>query len=116
MERFFTFFYKIFGQFKKKQYLCTRFRKEVYSDNSCLWFRTSARKDGWVAETNSLLNCRTGNRTGGSNPPPSAKEKEDATMNMTRPLFFDRPKGLLDRTKVLLNSESQSSNSKAILT
>ena len=36
MERFFTFFYKIFGQFKKKQYLCTRFRKEVYSDNSCL--------------------------------------------------------------------------------
>ena len=46
MERFFTFFYKIFGQFKKKQYLCTRFRKKVYSDNSCLLFRTSARKDG----------------------------------------------------------------------
>ena len=30
------------------------------------------RKCGWVAETNSLLNCRTGNRTGGSNPPASA--------------------------------------------
>ena len=30
------------------------------------------RRDGWVAETNSLLNCRTGNRTGGSNPPFSA--------------------------------------------
>ena len=29
-------------------------------------------KDGWVAETSSLLNCRTGSRTGGSNPPPSA--------------------------------------------
>ena len=27
-----------------------------------------------MAETNSLLNCRTGNRTGGSNPPPSAGE------------------------------------------
>ena len=32
----------------------------------------SSRKDGWVAETSSLLNCRTGSRTGGSNPPPSA--------------------------------------------
>ena len=30
------------------------------------------RKFGWVAETSSLLNCRTGNRTGGSNPPASA--------------------------------------------
>ena len=29
-------------------------------------------KFGWVAETSSLLNCRTGNRTGGSNPPASA--------------------------------------------
>ena len=30
MERFFTFFYKIFGQFKKKQYLCSRFREKVH--------------------------------------------------------------------------------------
>ena len=30
-------------------------------------------KFGWVAETSSLLNCRTGNRTGGSNPPASAE-------------------------------------------
>ena len=30
-------------------------------------------KCGWVAETTSLLNWRTGNRTGGSNPPASAK-------------------------------------------
>ena len=30
------------------------------------------RKFGWVAETTSLLNWRTGNRTGGSNPPASA--------------------------------------------
>ena len=29
-------------------------------------------KFGWVAETSSLLNCRTGYRTGGSNPPASA--------------------------------------------
>ena len=27
-----------------------------------------------MAETSSLLNCRTGSRTGGSNPPPSATE------------------------------------------
>ena len=33
------------------------------------------RKFGWVAETTSLLNWRTGNRTGGSNPPASARIK-----------------------------------------
>ena len=91
MERFFTFFYKIFGQFKKKQYLCTRFRKEVYSDNSCLWFRTSARKDGWVAETNSLLNCRTGNRTGGSNPPLTAQQQKKALKRCLRAFFVPVP-------------------------
>ena len=32
-------------------------------------------KLGWVAETTSLLNWRTGNRTGGSNPPASASIK-----------------------------------------
>ena len=48
MERFFTFFYKIFGQFKKKQYLCTRFRKEVYSDNSCLSILHKC-EEGWVS-------------------------------------------------------------------
>ena len=31
-------------------------------------------KVGWVAETTSLLNWRTGYRTGGSNPPPSASK------------------------------------------
>ena len=31
-----------------------------------------------MAETNSLLNCRTGNRTGGSNPPFSAKQQKTA--------------------------------------
>ena len=30
------------------------------------------RRGGWVADTSSLLNCRTGNCTGGSNPPLSA--------------------------------------------
>ena len=30
-----------------------------------------------MAETNSLLNCRTGNCTGGSNPPFSAKPTKD---------------------------------------
>ncbi len=32
------------------------------------------RRGGWVAETTSLLNWRTGNCTGGSNPPLSAQE------------------------------------------
>ena len=40
------------------------------------WFlhlhHSNQRRDGWVADTSSLLNCRTGNCTGGSNPPLSA--------------------------------------------
>ena len=32
----------------------------------------ATRRGGWVAESNSLLNCRTGNRTAGSNPALSA--------------------------------------------
>ena len=34
---------------------------------------TEIRRDGWVAETTCLLNMRAGNRTGGSNPPLSAR-------------------------------------------
>lgn len=33
------------------------------------------RRDGWVAETSSLLNCRTRKGSGGSNPPLTAKGK-----------------------------------------
>ena len=51
---------------EKTVYL-TAFEKKHISD-------TALRKGGWVAETNSLLNCRTGNCTGGSNPPSSAKD------------------------------------------
>ena len=51
---------------KNKPYLCIAFDKEVW-------------KFGWVAETTSLLNWRTGNRTGGSNPPASA-EKGSANL------------------------------------
>ena len=43
-------------------------------------FQSSFRKGGWVAETNSLLNCRTGNCTGGSNPPSSAKKAPDGAF------------------------------------
>ena len=40
-------------------------------------------KFGWVAETSSLLNCRTGNRSGGSNPPASATRlKEGIQLNL----------------------------------
>ena len=38
------------------------------------------RKFGWVAETSSLLNCRAGYRTGGSNPPASAAFPEECKM------------------------------------
>ena len=54
-------------------------------ENKC-WL---LRKFGWVAETTSLLNWRTGNRTGGSNPPASARnwkhrsERTDAFLKKT---------------------------------
>ncbi len=35
IARNYTFFRKIFGQFKKKQYLCTRFRKGSKTYNWC---------------------------------------------------------------------------------
>ena len=47
-------------------YICTAFQRKCR-------INTFKRKFGWVAETTSLLNWRTGNRTGGSNPPASAK-------------------------------------------
>ena len=50
------------------------FVKGSASDKERRRIAHSAGKDGWVAETNSLLNCRTGNCTGGSNPPPSAEK------------------------------------------
>ena len=39
-----------------------------------------------MAETSSLLNCRTGSRTGGSNPPPSAPRGFlcESTLNIGR--------------------------------
>ena len=44
-----------------------------HSENECCEVKEPKDwKFGWVAETSSLLNCRAGNRTGGSNPPPSA--------------------------------------------
>ena len=44
-----------------------------HSENECCEVKEPKDwKFGWVAETSSLLNCRTGNRTGGSNPPASA--------------------------------------------
>ena len=47
-------------------------------------------KFGWVAETTSLLNWRTGNRTGGSNPPASAYENYLALLvNSNGAIFFD---------------------------
>ena len=45
------------------------------------------RKCGWVAETNSLLNCRTGNRTGGSNPPASAVKGVNQRVTWFTPFF-----------------------------
>ena len=57
---------KTFGGYNKNLYLCTRNWETVLRLTSTVW------KFGWVAETSSLLNCRTGNRTGGSNPPASA--------------------------------------------
>ena len=53
------------------------------------------RRDGWVAESNSLLNCRRGNSTAGSNPAlsaiflPKKWRNEDASLLFTRrqPLF-----------------------------
>ena len=45
-----------------------------------------------MAETNSLLNCRTGNGTGGSNPPPSANKK---LVNKLFTSFFIIPLGIL---------------------
>ena len=45
------------------------------------------RKCGWVAETNSLLNCRTGNRTGGSNPPASAVKGVNQRITWFTPFF-----------------------------
>ena len=56
-------------------------RKDLHSPKVCPTFAPHLkrmlvikRKFGWVAETTSLLNWRTGNRTGGSNPPASAKK------------------------------------------
>ena len=48
------------------------------------------RKCGWVAETNSLLNCRTGNRTGGSNPPASAVRGVNQRFTWFTPFFVPR--------------------------
>ena len=60
--------WRIFKRFFEFQqiylYLCSPDRK-----NGAAWW------DGWVAETTSLLNWRTGNRTGGSNPPLTAEGK-----------------------------------------
>lgn len=44
-----------------------------------------------MAETNSLLNCRTGYCTGGSNPPLSAKQKSlsNTTGSFTLLILFD---------------------------
>ena len=44
-------------------YLCALINRRVIN-----WLR----RDAWVAERNSLLNCRTGNGTEGSNPSLSA--------------------------------------------
>ncbi len=40
-----------------------------------------------MAETNSLLNCRTGNRTGGSNPPASAVKGVNQRVTWFTPFF-----------------------------
>ena len=40
-----------------------------------------------MAETNSLLNCRTGNRTGGSNPPASAVKGVNQQVTWFTPFF-----------------------------
>ena len=53
-------------------YLCTRFGKQT----DCFLKSAKVWKDGWVAETSSLLNCRTCKRTGGSNPPSSTTENK----------------------------------------
>ena len=44
--------------------------------------------DGWVAETTSLLNWRTGNRTGGSNPPLTAERKPQVVDKQTLAALF----------------------------
>ena len=44
--------------------------------------------DGWVAETTSLLNWRTGNCTGGSNPPLTAERKPQVVEKQTLAALF----------------------------
>ena len=41
-----------------------------------------------MAETSSLLNCRTGYRTGGSNPPLTAEVDEKKAVELVRTAFF----------------------------
>ena len=82
------------------------------------WFlhlhHSNQRRDGWVADTSSLLNCRTGNCTGGSNPPLSAVSWKPCVSTA----FFNFPanqtEGLseqgklkkhLSETKVAFNSQ-----------
>ena len=52
-----------------------------------------------MAETSSLLNCRTGSRTGGSNPPPSAREFR---KRPTGRLSFALPHSRLGHSKRVL--------------
>ena len=52
--------------------------------------RNRKRRGGWVAESNSLLNCRTGNRTAGSNPALSA-------------IFFAKMRDSLNEMKAIPN-------------
>ena len=68
---------------KKEHKVCTIQKVSLHLHR--VWEKTSfqKRKFGWVAETSSLLNCRTGNRSGGSNPPASATRlKEGIQLNL----------------------------------
>ena len=47
-----------------------------------------------MAETNSLLNCRTGNCTGGSNPPPSASFHEKPSPSPLELGFLEKISGV----------------------
>ena len=82
--------------FKNKFYLCNANEKRMHN---------TVRKCGWVAETTSLLNWRTGYRTGGSNPPASASTrrffKEESPFFMANPL---KQKGDVSMTHPLPHS------------
>ena len=58
-------------------YLCSPVRK-----TGQFWW------DGWVAETTSLLNWRTGNRTAGSNPALTAERKPQVVDKQTLAALF----------------------------